>query len=134
MRKIFMTFAFVAIAMLTIPSVSNAITIQFKLNITDATCLPQPYSGKYCADIWIKDNMGNVKCQFQICNLDGGGIDNQIQYAGCDDFLQVDKDIYVIEVRVTRTPLASQCSGWAILQNLFPIQLTNNSQTLYVNI
>lgn len=125
-----MTFAFAAIAMLAIPSISNATEIKFKVTITDTTCQPQPYHGYYCATITIKDNTGSVLCQFQDCTLVLGF--NQIDY-NCTDFLQAYRPIYEIDITVCRQYSISCCDS-DHRSNLWPYELNNNSVWFYLNV
>jgi len=99
MKRALVTFTFILIAMLAIPGISRAETIKYYVTISDATCTPQPYTGKYIAEVWIEYN-GNPICETQIPNLIGGGVPNLIQY-DCD-FIQVKEQIYTIHVIVCR--------------------------------
>ena len=122
-----MTFAFVAIAMLAIPNVSKATEIKFQVTIIADSCQPQPYSGYYCVYVTVKNIFGDVLCQFQDCTLVLGL--NQIDY-NCDDFLQVHKPNYEIDIRLCRQNSPSCCVS-NLKSNLWPENLNDNSVHFY---
>lgn len=77
MKKILLAVAFVAIAMLGIPKVSNATTnIKIRINITD-NCGTATY---YCVRLVIS-NPGIGTCSYEACNLTIGT--NNIEFQ-CD--------------------------------------------------
>ena len=80
MKTIFKKFAVIALLLFAISATTNATTIHFKLSISN-TC-NSSYTGTYCARIYITLN-GVSYCSKTICNLQGGGYSNDIQYE-CD--------------------------------------------------
>lgn len=137
MRKIFMTFAFVAIAMLAFNKVSTAsTTIRFNLNVADngITC-SMPYGGYYYVRVFIKLN-GNIICQHD--QYDVTNTSNTLITWVCDQDLSVFSCTYEVVVDICRFafPNTFTCceSGFTTTNVVCWWQLTGGQWVDYISI
>ena len=134
MKTIMLKVAFIAIALLAFHAKSDAITVQFYINITDY-CSPQPYTGNYIAQITINYDGGPTLCSYitqsNPCTLGTGN--NQITFpCNIEDYGA--KPLYEIHVRVCRCTNPLTCCANGANYYLSFDQLSDNSQTVYVTL
>jgi hypothetical protein len=115
--------------------VAKAATIDFTLDITDSqTCSGSPWTGDYCAYIYIMEGSTTQWCTTTICNLRTGS--NHIQYE-CSIEYEENNPNYKLFVKVCRNVTnPPYCCSLLLDSNSFDYfyNFTNNYYTLYATL